>query len=125
MSAPVAVFGLPMYNETVHLAEALESLLSQSRPDLAVVLVDDSTSDEPREVAERYVRGQYTGFLDVDGVVADACEGQMRRRPPLRTADRDEPQLRRARHQPVIEAEQFGLQRPVHDVQRRHWARPP
>ena len=46
----------------------------------------------------------------------------MWRRLPLRTADRGESQLWRARHQTVVDAEQLALQRAVHDVQRGHRA---
>lgn len=49
-----AVFGLPLYNGAAHLAEALESLLSQTRPDFALVLIDDESTDETPEIAERY-----------------------------------------------------------------------
>jgi glycosyltransferase involved in cell wall biosynthesis len=56
VSTPTAVFGLPLYNQTGHLAEALESLLAQSCPSFCVVVVDDSTVDEPARIVERYAR---------------------------------------------------------------------
>jgi glycosyltransferase involved in cell wall biosynthesis len=52
--APVAVFGLTAYNGDRHLAEALESLLDQTRPDLAVLVVDDCSRDGTADVALRY-----------------------------------------------------------------------
>jgi glycosyltransferase involved in cell wall biosynthesis len=51
-----AVIGVPLYNGACHLPEAIESLLCQTRRDLALVLVDDCSTDETPEVAERYVR---------------------------------------------------------------------
>jgi len=54
MSSPRAVFGVPMHNHARHLPEALESLLGQSERDLAVVLVDDASTDETDAIAERF-----------------------------------------------------------------------
>jgi glycosyltransferase involved in cell wall biosynthesis len=51
---PSAVFGLTVFNGEDHLAEALESLLVQTRSDLAVVVVDDSSTDRTAEIAVRY-----------------------------------------------------------------------
>jgi hypothetical protein len=52
---PGAVFGLAAYNGEAHVAEAIESLLTQSRRDLAVVIVDDCSSDATAEICRRYV----------------------------------------------------------------------
>jgi glycosyl transferase family 2 len=51
---PVAVFGAALHNNARHLPEALESLLSQTERDLAVVLVDDASTDATSEVAGTY-----------------------------------------------------------------------
>ena len=48
------VFGLPAYEGAAHVAEALESLLSQQDDDLAVIVVDDASADATAEIAERY-----------------------------------------------------------------------
>jgi glycosyltransferase involved in cell wall biosynthesis len=53
-ASPVAVFGLPLRNGEDHLAEALESLLDQSRRDLAIVVVDDASTDGSAQIARRY-----------------------------------------------------------------------
>jgi hypothetical protein len=53
-AAPSTVFGLAAYNGDAHLAEALESLLTQTRGDLAVVVVDDASTDRTGEIAQRY-----------------------------------------------------------------------
>jgi glycosyltransferase involved in cell wall biosynthesis len=48
------VFGLPAYDGATHVAEALESLLGQEDGDLAVIVVDDASTDATAEIAERY-----------------------------------------------------------------------
>jgi glycosyltransferase involved in cell wall biosynthesis len=54
MSEPTAVIGLPVLNGERHLAEALESLLTQTRSDLAVVVVDNASTDATAEIAAAY-----------------------------------------------------------------------
>lgn len=49
-----AVFGLPLFEQTEHLPEALESLLSQSLGELRIVVVDDSAGSEPARIVARY-----------------------------------------------------------------------
>jgi hypothetical protein len=51
---PRVVIGVPLYNNAGHLPEALESLLMQTFPDFALVLVDDVSTDETPEIARRY-----------------------------------------------------------------------
>lgn len=55
-TAPGTVFGLPVYNGEQHLAEALESLLGQTRPDFSVVVVDNCSTDGTGEIARRYAQ---------------------------------------------------------------------
>jgi Glycosyl transferase family 2 len=54
IASPSTVFGLAAYNGEAHLAEALESLLGQTRSDLAIVVVDDASIDRTGEIALRY-----------------------------------------------------------------------
>jgi glycosyltransferase involved in cell wall biosynthesis len=54
LSAPSIVFGLPAYNGERHLAEALESLLGQTRDDFAIVVADDCSSDRTPEIVQQY-----------------------------------------------------------------------
>ena len=54
--APRVVFGVPAFDNAKHLPEALESLLSQTFRDFAIVISDDSTSDEPAEIIRRYAQ---------------------------------------------------------------------
>src|SRR5919202_536427 len=51
---PIAVFGAALHNNAHHLPQALESLLSQTERDLALVLVDDASTDATAEVAASY-----------------------------------------------------------------------
>jgi len=53
-SRPAAVFCAPLYDNAAHLPETLESLLGQTRADLALVLVDDCSPDETVEVARSF-----------------------------------------------------------------------
>jgi glycosyltransferase involved in cell wall biosynthesis len=53
---PSAVFGLTVYNGEDHLAEALESLLVQTRCDFTVVVVDDCSTDRTEEISLRYAK---------------------------------------------------------------------
>jgi glycosyltransferase involved in cell wall biosynthesis len=52
--APVAVFGLPVYNGQQLMARALGSLLAQTRTDLAVVVSDDASTDRTRDVVAEF-----------------------------------------------------------------------
>ena len=51
---PVAALGIPLYNHADLLPAALDSLLAQNRRDLALVLVDDRSTDATPEVARAY-----------------------------------------------------------------------
>jgi len=51
---PRALIGVPLYNGGAHLAPALDSLLGQEGPALALVLVDDCSSDGTPDVARSY-----------------------------------------------------------------------
>jgi glycosyltransferase involved in cell wall biosynthesis len=53
-TAPRTVFGLAAFNGEDHLAEALESLLAQTRDDFLVVVVDDCSTDRTSDIARRY-----------------------------------------------------------------------
>ena len=49
-----AVFGMPAYNRPDALARVLESLLSQTLPAFAIVIVDDKPTPEVRAIVETY-----------------------------------------------------------------------
>jgi glycosyltransferase involved in cell wall biosynthesis len=55
---PKVVLGVPIYNPGEPLVEALESLLAQTYRDYAVVVVDDSTTDQPGLIVNRYAEGR-------------------------------------------------------------------
>jgi glycosyltransferase involved in cell wall biosynthesis len=48
---------IPCYNQARFLGEAIESVLSQSYPDLEVIVVDDGSKDDTAEVAFAYASG--------------------------------------------------------------------
>ena len=52
--SPAVVFGLPLYDAAEHLPEALESLLGQTEPDIAVVCVDDGSDPAVEAIVRRY-----------------------------------------------------------------------
>jgi glycosyltransferase involved in cell wall biosynthesis len=53
-SSPRVVFGMPAYNRPGSLAQVLESLLTQTRTDFAIVIVDDSPSPDVQAIVEAY-----------------------------------------------------------------------
>ncbi len=55
-SGPRLVFGMPAYRRPDALARTLESLLGQTRGDLAIVITDDAPSPEVRAIVDTYVR---------------------------------------------------------------------
>ncbi|MBA2764807.1 MAG: glycosyltransferase [Thermoleophilaceae bacterium] len=48
------VIGAPLYNNSANLPQALDSLLSQTYPDAAYMLIDDCSSDATAEIAATY-----------------------------------------------------------------------
>jgi glycosyltransferase involved in cell wall biosynthesis len=53
-AAPRVVIAAPLYNGAAHLAQALDSLVAQTFPNLAVLLVDDGSTDDTLAIAHRY-----------------------------------------------------------------------
>jgi glycosyltransferase involved in cell wall biosynthesis len=51
---PRVIIGVPLYNGGAHVVEALESLLSQTYSDFALVMVDDCSTDGTQEVVSAY-----------------------------------------------------------------------
>jgi len=51
---PRVIIGAPLFNHEKDLPEALESILSQTYRDFALVLVDDGSSDRTPEIAREY-----------------------------------------------------------------------
>jgi glycosyltransferase involved in cell wall biosynthesis len=65
-AAPRVVIAAPLYNGAAHLAEALDSLLAQTFPDLAVLLVDDGSTDDTLAVAHRYAARDFRVHVEVN-----------------------------------------------------------
>ena len=57
VSAVSVVLGVPLYGRGEHLQEALESLLAQTQPGLALVLCDDGPGDGARAIVEAVAGG--------------------------------------------------------------------
>ena len=54
MPQPKICLGMPLYNQTNFLIEALQSLLAQTYRDFKLVIVDDSTESRPGEIAKQF-----------------------------------------------------------------------
>ena len=106
MSLPLVSVLIPAYNAERYLAEALDSVLAQTWPNIEVVVVDDGSKDATLEVARRYestvvrviaqpenrgqtaalnraladARGDYVQYFDADDVMEPGkIESQVRR----------------------------------------------
>ena len=53
---PRVCLGMPLFNQTTHLRQAIRSLLDQTYGDFRLVIVDDSTIDEPGEIVRELAR---------------------------------------------------------------------
>jgi glycosyltransferase involved in cell wall biosynthesis len=54
MSAPVISICMPCYNAGKYVAEALDSVLAQTYPNIEIIVVNDGSKDSSAEVLERY-----------------------------------------------------------------------
>jgi len=54
VTSSTVVLGMTLYNQALHLPEALESLLAQSAPDFSLVLLDDGSTDGTEALARAY-----------------------------------------------------------------------
>jgi len=57
MSAPLVSIIIPVHNSAAHLAETVQSALSQTWQNIEVILVDDGSTDHSPEIARRFTSG--------------------------------------------------------------------
>src|SRR4029079_11791301 len=74
MNKPFATIIIPTYNQEAFLAQALESVLSQTDADWEAIIVNDGVTNGSAEVAESYVRrdGRIRCINKPNGGVASA-----------------------------------------------------
>jgi len=72
---------IPCYNYANFLADAIASVLEQTHPQVEIVVVDDGSSDNTREVAAHYSRVRYVR-QDHQGLAAARNAGIRERRSP-------------------------------------------
>ena len=46
---------MPVFNEEKYISQAIESILSQTYPNLEVIIVDDGSSDNTVEILQKYL----------------------------------------------------------------------
>lgn len=56
---PTITIGIPCYNQAEYLAEAIESAYGQSSPPHEIIVVNDGSTDNSAEIAERYKFAKY------------------------------------------------------------------
>ena len=57
---PRVIIGSPLFNHAKDFPEAIESILSQTFTDFALVLVDDCSTDETPAIAREYAGARFT-----------------------------------------------------------------
>ena len=55
-SSPLVSIGLPVYNGSRYLGEAITSVLAQTEPDFELIVADNASTDDSASIAERYAR---------------------------------------------------------------------
>ena len=76
---PLVCLGMPLYNQTRFLPQALESILAQTYPDFKLIVMDDSTDPGPGNLIKQYAskdaRISYTKNASRKGLVGNwrAC----------------------------------------------------
>ena len=61
-SLPLVSFAIPSYNHEKYIGEMLDSCIAQTYPNIEVIVVDDASTDNSRQVIEGYVQ-RYPGIV--------------------------------------------------------------
>lgn len=64
---PIVCLGMPLYNQTKYLRDALESLIAQTYTDFRLVVADDSTGSEPGQIVQSYAARDHRIFYYKNG----------------------------------------------------------
>ena len=59
---------IPTYNREKLLLRAIESVLSQTFQNFELIIVDDGSTDNTREVVDQYIKSIFSVFLNVQTV---------------------------------------------------------
>lgn len=97
---PIVSIIMPCYNASSYLREAIESVQSQSYKEWELIVIDDGSTDDSRQIAQEYVeldsrihlikqpnsgacrarnngiehaKGEYVKFLDADDILESEC----------------------------------------------------
>ena len=54
---------IPCYNQGIYVAEAIQSALDQTYDNIEIVCVNDASTDNSREVMQKFVEGHKESFL--------------------------------------------------------------
>ena len=65
IDVPAISIVIPMYNAEKYIAECLDSILAQTFDDYEVIVVDDCSTDNSRDIVESYVPKFTKGGLRV------------------------------------------------------------
>jgi glycosyltransferase involved in cell wall biosynthesis len=69
-NSPVVTVIMPAYNAELYLAEAIESVLSQSYAALELIVVNDGSTDRTEEIIQRFAPSVYSARQAHQGVAA-------------------------------------------------------
>ncbi|WP_300935799.1 glycosyltransferase family 2 protein [uncultured Muribaculum sp.] len=79
MAQPLVSIIVPNYNYARYLPERMESILNQSFQDFEIILLDDSSTDNSREVIERYISNPKVSHIEINATNSGSTFRQWRK----------------------------------------------